>query len=359
MSARILAVDDDAVIGKLVTAVLEPDLSVTYTESPEDALRRAFDDGPFDLILLDVDMPEMTGHDLCRLFKRDPRTRDIPVIFLTGRKELRDEKYGFEIGAVDYITKPLSPAILRARIHNHIELKSAREQLKASNQRLEEKVQSRTRELHLTRDLTIMSLATLAEIRDDETGNHIRRTQNYIRMLATHLSVNSPYERELDPEAIDLLYKSAPLHDIGKVGVPDAILKKPGRLTPDELAIMRRHPEIGRKAFADAEALLGHTSFLDVAKQIAHGHHEKWDGTGYPLGLKGLDIPLPARLMALADVYDALVSPRCYKPALSHEEAVEIIRENRGSHFDPVIADAFLDIHEQFRAIGHLFNDAA
>ncbi|MFM4807699.1 HD domain-containing phosphohydrolase [Aeromonas hydrophila] len=212
-------------------------------------------------------------------------------------------------------------------------------------------LKARQDELNLTRDVAILGLASLAETRDNETGAHIIRTQYYVKVLAEQLS-RSDWERyPLDDTTIDLLFKSAPLHDVGKVGIPDAILLKPGKLTDEEFAIMKRHPQIGADALASAEAQLGSNSFLRLAREISLTHHEKWDGSGYPAGLVGEAIPLSGRLMALADVYDALISKRVYKPAFSHEQARTIIVEGRGRHFDPAIVDAFLACEEEFRQI--------
>ncbi|EAR61668.1 hypothetical protein MED92_03697 [Neptuniibacter caesariensis] len=215
----------------------------------------------------------------------------------------------------------------------------------------------RTQELSVTRDASILGLASLAETRDNETGGHILRTQNYVRALAEEMSKLPEFSDQLDQETIELLYKSAPLHDVGKVGIPDNILLKPGKLTDEEFSIMKQHPQIGADALEVAEKQLGSNSFLRIAREISLTHHEKWDGNGYPNGLKGSDIPISGRLMAVADVYDALISKRVYKPAFSHEKARDIIVEGRGSHFDPAVVDAFLSIEERFTQIAAEFSD--
>ncbi|GAB4344293.1 MAG: HD domain-containing protein [Gammaproteobacteria bacterium] len=215
----------------------------------------------------------------------------------------------------------------------------------------------RTEELNLTRDVTILTLASLAETRDNETGAHILRTQRYVKALATQLRSHPRFAGDLDDAYIDLLYKSAPLHDIGKVGIPDAILLKPGKLTTDEFNIMKRHARIGADALEVAEKQLGSNSFLRIAREIALTHHEKWDGSGYPAGLRGDEIPIAGRLMAVADVYDALISKRVYKPAYSHQKAMAILRQGRGSHFDPDVIDALEAIEEQFRHIAETYSD--
>jgi len=219
-------------------------------------------------------------------------------------------------------------------------------------------LREKTEELQRTRDVTIMSLASLAETRDNDTGAHLLRTQRYIHSLATHLRNHADFKEGLDEDTLELLFKSAPLHDIGKVGIPDHILLKPGRLTPEEFAIMKNHADLGGDALRKAEKSLGSNSFLHLAREIAYSHHEKWDGSGYPRALAGRDIPLAGRLMALADVYDALISARVYKPAFPHDKAKEIILAGRGAHFDPDIIDAFLAVEEEFVQIAQEFRDA-
>jgi putative two-component system response regulator len=264
------------------------------------------------------------------------------------------------MGAVDYLTKPISPPILFARVATHLSLKNARTRLTAENRGLESLVQERTGQLALMQDATIMAMATMAEKRDCETGNHIRRTQNYVAALARHLQAHPRFAAELTDENIKLLYKSAPLHDIGKVGIPDHILLKPGKLDTDEFEIMKRHAEFGRDTIRQVEQYVGGSNgFLTYAREIAHSHQEKWDGSGYPDQLAGEAIPLSARLMAVADVYDALISKRVYKPPFSHADAVAVMKEGRGRHFDPDILDAFLEIEGEFARIAAEYADSA
>jgi putative two-component system response regulator len=354
----ILIVDDDPDIVAILGALLRPHFQVHVAADGAQALDYFAGDTLPDLVLLDILMPGMNGYDVCRRLKADARSRDIPVIFLTALTETKDEQLGFDVGAVDYITKPVSRPIVLARVRNHLALKAAADFLKDKNVYLEEEVDRRTREVRAVQDATIMAMATLAETRDQETGNHIRRTQNYVRALAIKLRGHPRFAGELSEDIIDQLFKSAPLHDIGKVGIPDAILLKPGKLTPAEIQVMNTHAALGRDAIAAAESLLdAPSSFLRLAREIAHHHHEKWDGSGFPEKLAGDAIPVSARLMALADVYDALISRRVYKPAFPHEQAVDIIRAGRGNHFDPDVADAFLDIAEEFRAIATRYAD--
>jgi putative two-component system response regulator len=311
-----------------------------------------------DLILLDVMRPGMDGYEVCRRLKANPDTADIPVLFLSGRTAAEDERIGLEIGAEDYLAKPVNPAVMLARVRAHLRLKAAADYLRDQNSFLEREVARRVRELSVVQDITIYAMATLAETRDNETGNHIRRTQNYVITLATKLAENSKYAVQLPRQDIELLYKSAPLHDIGKIGIPDRILLKPGRLTPEEFEIMKTHAAIGKSSIQAAEQLVGMPdSFLRFAKEIAGSHHEKWDGSGYPEGLAGEAIPLSARLMALADVYDALISKRVYKEAFSHEVARNIIVQGNGTHFDPAVIDAFIALEQDFIDIAKRFSD--
>ena len=303
-----------------------------------------------DLILLDIMMPEMDGYEVCTRLKANATTQHIPVIFITAMTGQEDEARGLALGAVDYITKPINPELVQARVRNHLELKRYQDNLEAL-------VRERTHQLETTQAIMIEGLATLAECRDPETGGHIKRTQNYVKALAAHLKTHSRFQNELTDEAIDLLYLSAPLHDVGKVGVRDEILLKPGKLTDEEFEQMKQHTTVGNDTLGAIERKLGVSTFLHFAREIAYTHQEKWDGSGYPQGLKSEEIPVSGRLMALADVYDALISKRVYKPPMSHADAVDIIKKGRGSHFDPDIVDAFLDIENTFRNIALAYAD--
>ena len=311
-----------------------------------------------DLILLDIMMPEMDGYEVCQRLKADANTADIPIIFLTAKTEIEDEIRGFELGAVDYITKPISPPILKERVKTHLELKLARDYLKIQNDLLEDKVIKRTEQMEELQDVAMVAMGALAESRDPDTGNHIRRTQHYIKIIALQLQTHPRFSQLLTAENITSLYKSAPLHDIGKVGVPDHILLKPSKLTYEEFEEMKKHTTYGRDAIASAETTMSRAdNFLLFAKEIAYSHQEKWDGSGYPEGLAGDDIPISARLMAIADVYDALISRRVYKPAFSHEKSVAMILAGKGSHFDPDIVDAFMEVADDFYEISLQYAD--
>ena len=355
----VLVVDDSQDVLSLVNDLLRPHYRLKAATHPQRGIALASAAPQPDVILLDIVMPEMDGLEVCRRLKDDPQTRDIPVIFLTARNNESDEREGFEAGAADYIAKPISGPILLARVRNHIELKRAGDFMRSRNQFLAGEVAKRAREVDFVQDVTIFALASLAETRDNETGNHLRRTQHYVRALAVHLQHHPHFSLLLTRANIEMIFKSAPLHDIGKVGIPDQILLKPGRLTADEFAIMRTHAALGREAIEHAEQAMGRTApFLAFAKDIAMGHHEKWDGSGYPAGLAGEAIPIPARLMAVADVYDALISRRVYKAPLSHAEACAIIAAGRATHFDPDVTDAFLSLQGEFAAIARRFDDS-
>ncbi len=354
----VLVVDDDAGSLAIIGRLLRLHYNVLAAPSGERALQIAVGLPKPGLILLDVLMPEMDGHAVLSRLRENPATRDIPVIFVTGLGSIEDEEKGIELGAVDYITKPYRPPVVLARVRNHLELKRARDWLSNQNAYLEAEVARRTEDLLLIQDITINALAGLAETRDPETGHHIRRTQEYVRTLAGRLQAHPRFSSFLTDATIELLVKSAPLHDIGKVGIPDHILLKPGKLSEAEWTVMKTHSRLGAMAIEQAlrETNRG-IDFLDIAREIAHFHHEKWDGSGYPEGRARDNIPIPARLMSLADVFDALISRRVYKPAMLLHEARDIIAEGRGRHFDPDMVDAFLAGFDEFAAIAERYRD--
>jgi putative two-component system response regulator len=354
----VLVVDDTADNLSLMAGLLKDTYRVKVANSGEKALKIVQGDSPPDLILLDIMMPGMSGYEVCQLLKSSDATRCIPIIFLTAMTAVEDEKKGLELGAADFITKPISPPIVMARVATQLQVKAAADFLRDQNAYLENEVAKRTAELSAVQDVTIMAMASLAETRDSDTGNHIRRTQYYVKVLAEKLSTHPRFRSYLTTSAIDTLFKSAPLHDIGKVGIPDRILLKPGKFTQEEFEIMKSHTTLGRDAIVRAEQQLNlKVDFLNCAKEIAYFHQEKWDGSGYPTGASGDAIPISARLMALADVYDALISRRVYKEGMPHERAAAIIVEGRGTHFDPDMVDAFVDLQDEFRAIALQYAD--
>ncbi|AZN35692.1 response regulator [Iodobacter ciconiae] len=354
----ILLVDDTPANLAVLNECLKDTYKLRIANHGMQALALAERDPVPDLILLDVMMPNMDGIEVCQRLKEGVKTSDIPVIFLTAKTQEIDELSGFNAGAVDYIHKPLNPAIVQARVKNHITIQNLKNSIRLHNQTLEERVEQRTQELLKIQDATILAMGVMAELRDEETGLHLKRTQEYLRCLARAVADHPRFVAQLDPDSIAGMVKSAPLHDIGKVGVPDAILHKPAKLTDEEFTIMKNHPTYGRNIIREVERMLGEESvFLRYAREIAYGHQEKWDGSGYPQGAKGDEIPLSARLMAVADVYDALVSKRVYKAAFSHETAVNIIVQGKGRHFDPDLVEGFIQVAEQFQAIALQYAD--
>lgn len=362
----ILVVDDAPENLELMDALLSEDYRVKVTTSGSKALKLAHASPRPDLILLDVMMPDMDGFEVCSRLKGDPETASIPIIFLTAKSDPDDEAWGLENGAVDYILKPVSPPIVHARVKTHLALKSAADFLRDRNAYLAQEVERRSEEARLraeeaklAQEMVMVALASIAETRDNETGNHILRTQHYVRALALKARLHPRFASALEDQFIEILFKAAPLHDVGKVGIPDRILLKPGKLTAEEFEIMKTHTSLGYEAIEKAMERVGqHIPVLEVAAEIALSHQEKWDGSGYPQGLCGEAIPISARLMALADVYDALISRRVYKEPMPHEQAVEIICEGRGKHFDPDLLDAFLLIQQEVRAIAKRYEDS-
>ena len=362
----LLIVDDEPVNIAVLVELLKPFYRVKGANSGEAGLSVARQPVPPDLILLDVVMPDMGGHEVMKALQADPQTRESPVIFVTSLNGETDEEYGLQLGAMDYLTKPIKPRVVLARVQTQLELKQARDQIKNQNQWLEAEVQRRIQDNLLIQDLTLMAMAELAETRDTDTGYHIQRIQIYVELLGRELRPFPEYTAELGETELLRIVKASPLHDIGKIGIPDQILLKPGRLTPEEFEIMKTHSQLGSQAIEQAitRTLQKHDlggakpeslAFLEAARDIALNHHEKWDGSGYPGGLAGKDIPLSARLMAVADVFDALTMRRVYKQAWEHSEAVKYIRDQAGSHFDPEVVKAFLAVESRFREVAQHF----
>lgn len=352
----ILIVDDTEINIDILVATLGDDYELSVAMDGESALETVKIERP-DLILLDIMMPGMSGYDVCKKLKDNSATCDIPIIFLSAMTDIDSKTRGFEAGAVDYITKPFEILEVKARVQTHLFITTARQELAMQNEILEQRVTERTRELCLTQEITLEALASLAEYRDPDTGGHIERTKNYVRILAEKLSTYKKYQTVLNNDVIQIFYKSAPLHDIGKIGIRDDILLKPDKLTLDEFEEMKNHTVIGYEALRIASLKLGENSFLKHAMEFSKYHQEKWDGSGYPDGLSGEDIPLAGRIMAIADVYDALISKRVYKPPYTHKKAVGIIMEGRGNHFEPLMVDAFEEVQESFRQIAIKYAD--
>ena len=364
---HVLIVDDSLGNIELLGSILGEEYAISFASNGAEGLDLATR-FPTDLILLDVMMPGIDGFEVCRRLKASPATHDIPVVFLTSLESAVDEEFGLSLGAEDFIHKPVSPPVVLARVRNHLLLANNKRELRRHNEELELLVEERTKavvhrdqQLIAAQTATITAFCALAEARDNETGNHIRRTQHYVRVLAEALRDHPRFAKTLDDETIRLLFKSAPLHDVGKVAIPDAILLKPGKLTAAEWEIMKTHSVAGYNASAAAarefESGDGGRSFLGYAAQIAWSHHERWNGSGYPRALAGDEIPVSARLMAVADVYDALISRRIYKGPLAHDESIALMAGERGAHFDPDVLDAMLDNADDFAAIADRYRD--
>lgn len=352
----ILIVDDDPANLTVLNTILSPTYKVRAATSGMRALEMANLEPRPDLILLDIIMPEMDGYSVLKKLKDNPITNPIPVIFLTAVDSDNDERKGLQLGAVDYIIKPIKPLIMLARVQAQLTLKFANDFLNNKNDFLENEITRRMEENQIIQNASIRALAHLAETRDPETGEHIKRTQKYVELLARKLQTHPRFKDILTSHFISLLTKSAPLHDIGKVGIPDNVLLKPGPLDDEEWEIMKTHAAIGAYAIELTEQDISQPiEFLSLSKEIAHWHHERWDGKGYPDGLTGDDIPISARFMAVADVFDALTSKRVYKEAMPYLEAKKIIISGRGKHFDSDIVDAFINIFDEFCDVAREF----
>jgi len=357
---KILVVDDTPNNVHVLVNTFRNDYKVYVATNGQDALKMASELMP-DIILLDIMMPGMDGYEVMTRLQRNEKTKMIPVMFISALNESEDEKKGLQLGVVDYIVKPFHPALVKLRVKKHLELNSYRKHLNDIIIAKTAELEKLNRKQNLIQSVMIESLGTLAEYRDPETGGHIKRTQSYVKAMAKHLQQKGIFKEVLTNEYIELLYLSAPLHDVGKVGVHDSILKKAGKLTDEEYEEMKNHTLYGYNTLHKAQIRLGKNSFISLAMDIAYTHHEKWDGTGYPRGLKGNEIPLSGRLMAVADVYDALISKRVYKQPFTHKEAVDIIINGDGrtspEHFDPDILKAFMEIEVIMRNIAMTFAD--
>ncbi len=333
----VLVVDDTPDNIDLLTEVLSDDYRIRVATSGEKALKIVYSDEPPDLILLDIMMPGLSGLEICRRLKANPDRRRIPIIFVTAMSSVEDEKLGLELGAVDYITKPISPPIVRARVRTHLALYD-------QTRELERMVNQRTQELLTTRQQIIRRLGRAAEFKDNETGNHVLRMSHYARLIAE--------AHGMGQAAASVIFNTAPMHDIGKIGIPDAILLKPGKLDAEEWKVMHQHPIMGAEIIGKHE-----NELLESARIIALSHHEKWDGSGYPQGLKGEDIPLEGRIVAIADVFDALVSVRPYKAAYSVEYSLSLMDNDTGRHFDPELMKAFKKALPEILRVKEIYAD--
>jgi putative two-component system response regulator len=302
-----------------------------------------------DMILLDVMMPEMNGFEALTKLKQDPRTEDIPVIFLTSSADDDSELNGLSLGAVDYIAKPFSQQLLSKRIGIHMTIERQKQELQKLNDHLNKLVLKKTKSVMELQKALLVTISDLIECRDDITGEHVSRTGKFLRTLVREMRKDNVYTEILKTWDVDIVLQSAQLHDVGKIAIRDSVLLKPDKLTAEEFTEMKKHTTFGETVIEKIQQTTKESIFLTHAKIMAGTHHEKWDGTGYPRGTAGSGIPLQGRMMAIADVYDALVSERPYKRAFTHEEAVSIIQSESGSHFDPIIADVFISNSEKFK----------
>lgn len=335
---RVLVVDDMPDNIEVLRGVLHKEYLLLAAINGAKALQIARSVQKPDIILLDVMMPEMDGYEVCRRLKADSRTAHIPVIFITGMGEVESETLALSLGAVDYITKPIIPAVVKARVKTHLALYD-------QNRELERLVQARTEELQRTRLRIIQDLGRAAEYKDNETGMHVIRMSNYARLLAKAAG--------MDERAVELVFNATPMHDVGKIGIPDSIMLKPGKLTDEEWVIMKTHPAIGAGIIGDPND----SDLLKMAVTVAMTHHEKWNGQGYPKGLSGEDIPIEGRITAVADVFDALTSVRPYKKAWSVDDAIDLMKREAGGHFDPELIPLFINILPEILKVKSTYAD--
>lgn len=357
-SARIMVVDDTPENLRLLVKMLTAENYIVHAfPRGKLALAAALEEPP-DLLLLDINMPEMNGYEVCKQFKSIDKLADIPIVFLSAMSEMEDKIIAFRCGGVDYITKPFHLEEVRIRVDTHLKIRRYQAELQEHNLNLQKRVDDQVLAIVAAKEeishahlATILAMSKIAEARDENTGRHIERTQGYCRALAIALWEMEDFKNKITDDFIANLFHVSPLHDIGKVAIPDAILLKPGKLTAEEFEIMKTHTILGAMNLEAVRQNYPNNVFINIGADIARSHHERWDGRGYPDGLAGDEIPLAGRIMALADVYDALRSERCYKTAFSHEKSCEIMKSEIGSHFDPALGRVFLNIEKEFSHI--------
>ncbi len=350
-NAKIIVVDDTPANLELLSEMLKTrGYSVTAVNSGKLALQAVKNEIP-DLIILDINMPEMNGYDVCKVMKSDNDLCDVPVIFISGLSETSEKLEAFSSGGVDYITKPFHIDEVYARVATHLKLYRLQLEIEKYNEKLEKVVQEQVKEIFESQMATIFAIAKLAESRDNDIGRHLERSQLICRAIAFKLSMQKEYSNLITRNYVDNIYYACPLHDIGKVAIPDRILLKPGKLTPEEFEIMKTHAVLGAETLSEVLDNYPNNHFIKMGIAIARHHHERWDGKGYPDGLAKDNIPLSARIMSIVDVYEAIRSKRCYKPALPHKETCEIVIRGSGTQFDPNITAAFLATNEEINRI--------
>jgi putative two-component system response regulator len=353
---RILIVDDNATNVDILRRILRKRYELETAANGEECLAKIPDFKP-QLVLLDIMMPGIDGYQTCRRIKSSALGRFVQVVLVSGKGSTAERLQGYEAQADDYVVKPFDHDEMLSKVRVHLRLAGAQRELAAAKEELEiyandleRLVVQRTQQWAATQDMTVFALAQLTDSRDPETGGHLCRIRYYSQTLAEQLQHSGPYQTAIDGRFLNDLYRGSPLHDIGKVAVPDAILRKPGKLTPEEFDAIKLHVRVGGDTLENARNYVGRGTFMDMAADIARYHHERYDGSGYSAGLRGQEIPLAARIVALADVYDALTSPRIYKPAYEPERARQIILDESGTRFDPAIVEAFSACFEKFRA---------
>jgi len=342
----ILIVDDIDINRLILREILSGEYDILEAEDGFQAIEMLFN-GPIvpTAVLLDIMMPGMDGFEVLAMMKSNVRTERIPVLFITAADANTNESRGLQEGASDYISKPFNPDVVKARIKNNIQLKMYQDGLEAM-------LEQKTAELVATHERTLETLATIIEYRDLESGTHIRRTSELSKILVHAMLKTDAFYKQLVYKNYNTLIKAVALHDIGKIGIPDNILLKPGALTKEEFEVIKRHCEIGHQIIMTiAEGTVDDGNYLSFCKEICLSHHERWDGKGYPHGLAGENIPLSARILSVVDVYDALVNRRCYKPPLTHEDALQLLQNGAGTQFDPAIVAIVMTVAEQFRAL--------
>jgi putative two-component system response regulator len=349
--ATIMIVDDTPVNLALLQEILQSQGYRVLVFTRGSMALKAAEKNPPDLILLDITMPEMDGFEVCHKLKSDEILKDIPVLFISALTAASDKVKAFQEGGVDYITKPFYFEEIRARVETHLRLRQMQKDIERQNHHLEDLVKEKILEILNSQIATIHALSVLTESRDDTTGWHIERTSLFCKILSEYLRDKSSYSKHLDGQMVDNIFRSAPLHDIGKVGIPDNILLKPGKLTPEEFDIMKSHVTLGAKTLHTVLEEYPQNKFIATGIEITRSHHEKWNGKGYPDGLTGVAIPLSARIMAVADVYDSLRSERPYKAPFTHEKSYDMIMEGAESDFDPIITEAFKECAKEFADI--------
>ena len=343
----VFLVDDNVIILTIGNEALAETYNV-FTINSGTQLLKILEKNIPDLILLDIEMPEMNGYETIQRLKAKEETKNIPVIFLTAKTGGEDELHGLTLGAIDYITKPFSIAILLKRIELHLLVESQKRELINFNNNLQEMVEAKTKTVLELQNAVLSTFSELIECRDGVTGGHIGRTQHYLEILIDAIRDHKDYKKEISTWNTALILQSAQLHDVGKIAIKDDVLQKPGRLTTDEFEEIKSHVSFGETVIEKIKGNTTEQAFLEQARVLVATHHEKWDGSGYPRGLKGDEIPLQGRLMAIVDVYDALISERPYKEAFTHKKAVNIIAESSGTHFDPALVDIFLSVSDKF-----------